>query len=251
MRLLCVSDLHYNLPQMDWTLEQAEHVDVVVVAGDLLDIAGRSPLEAQIAVASKYLLRMSRSAVVLASSGNHDLDGPGSDGEQRAGWLPALSSPRLHVDGTSVDLEDVRFTICPWWDGPSTKELVAQQLRAAAFDRPARWVWIYHSPPEGTRLCTTGRRQYPDPDLTGWIDQWRPDMVVCGHIHQAPWVDGGGWVDRLGTTWVFNGGHQPGHEPPHILVDLDAHTAQWIGAPDHELVDLSGANGTTMPGRTP
>src|SRR6202451_644539 len=153
MRLLCVSDVHYNLPQMGWTLDQAGRVDVVVLAGDLLDVVGRSPLEAQIVVVSKYLTRMARSAVVLASSGNHDLDGPGPDGEQRAGWLPAVDAPQLFVDGASVDLEDVRFTVCPWWDGPRTREIVAEQLHDAAVDRPAHWVWVYHSPPAGTRLC--------------------------------------------------------------------------------------------------
>ncbi len=243
MRLLCVSDVHYNLPQLDWTLDQAGQVDVVVLAGDLLDIAGRSPLEAQIVVVSKYLTRMARSAVVLASSGNHDLDGPGPDGEQRAGWLPAVDVPQLFVDGASVDLEDIRFTVCQWWDGPLTKEIVAEQLRAAAVDRPAHWVWIYHSPPAGSRLCTNGRREYPDPDLTAWIDQWQPDMVFCGHIHQAPWVDGGSWVDRQGPTWVFNAGHQPGHEPPHIVVDVGARTASWMGAPAQEIVDLSDTDG--------
>jgi Icc-related predicted phosphoesterase len=247
MRLLCVSDLHYNLPQMDWTLDQAGQVDVVVLAGDLLDIAGRTSLEAQIVVVSKYLTRMSRSAVVLASSGNHDLDGPGPDGEQHAGWLAAVNAPRLYVDGHSVDLEDVRFTVCPWWDGPRTKEIVAEQLRDAAVDRPAHWVWVYHSPPAGTRLCTNGLREYPDPDLTAWIDQWQPDMVFCGHIHQAPWVDGGSWVDRRGRTWVFNAGHQPGHEPPHIVVDLGARAARWTGTPEQGIVDLSHTDGAVRP----
>jgi Icc-related predicted phosphoesterase len=247
MRLLCVSDVHYNLPQMDWTLDRAGQVDVVVLAGDLLDVAGRSPVEAQILVVSKYLTRMSRSAVVLASSGNHDLDGPGPDGEQRASWLPAVDAPLLYVDGHSVDLEDIRFTVCPWWDGPRTKQIVAEQLHDAAMDCPAHWVWVYHSPPAGSRLCTNGRREYPDPDLTAWIDQWQPNMVFCGHIHQAPWVVGGSWVDKQGPTWVFNAGHQAGHEPPHILVDFGAQTAMWIGSPAQEIVDLSDSDGVVRP----
>ena len=152
---------------------------------------------------------------------------------------PWSTPPQLFVDGRSVDLEDVRFTVCPWWDGPRTREIVAEQLQDAAVDRPAHWVWVYHSPPAGSRLCTNGRREYPDPDLTAWIDQWQPEMVFCGHIHQAPWVDGGSWVDRQGPTWVFNAGHQPGHEPPHIVVDFGAQSARWIGSPAEEIVDLS------------
>jgi Icc-related predicted phosphoesterase len=143
-------------------------------------------------------------------------------------------------------VEQVRFTVCPWWDGPQTREIVDQQLRSAAVDRPARWVWVYHSPPAETRLCTTGRREYPDPDLTAWIDRWQPDIVVCGHIHQAPWAEGGGWVDRRGRTWVFNAGHQPGRQPAHIVINLAALTARWTAGPDEEVVDLSPDSGAVV-----
>jgi Icc-related predicted phosphoesterase len=243
MRLLCVSDIHYHLPQMDWLLGRAGDADVVALPGDHLQVGARTPLEAQVVVVSKYLARLSEVRPVLASSGNHDLDGPGPEGEQRAGWLRRLALSSLHVDGDSVDLAGVRFTVCPWWDGPQTKQLLDAQLRQAAIDRPSRWVWIYHSPPAGTRLCTSGTRQYPDEDLAAWIDAWQPDLVLCGHIHQAPWVPTGGWVDRLGRTWVFNAGHQTGREPSHILVDLETMTATWYGVPDYEEVDLSAGPG--------
>jgi len=238
MRLLCVTDVHFHLPQMDWLLDAATDVDVVVLPGDHLLVDGRTPLEAQVVVVSTYLERLARSAVVLAASGNHDLDGPGPDGEQRAGWLLRTGAPSLYVDGDSVDLDGVRFTICPWWDGPATRELVDAQLGAAAVDRPARWIWVYHAPPAGTRLCATGTREYPDENLTQWIDTHHPDMVLCGHIHQAPWASGGGWVDRLGSTWVFNAGHQVGPIPAHIVIDLASETAQWFGQPDFDEVDL-------------
>jgi Icc-related predicted phosphoesterase len=239
MRLLCTSDIHYRLPQLDWLLAQAADVDVVVLPGDHLQVMGSAPLAAQVVVVSKYLARLAERAVVLASSGNHDLDGPGALGEQTAGWLRRLRADALHVDGESLDVDGVRFTVCPWWDGPRTRDLVEAQLIDAAAGRPDRWVWAYHSPPAGTRLCTTGAREFPEEDLAGWIDRWRPDIVVCGHIHQAPWVDGGGWVDQLGTTWVFNAGHQPGSVPAHIVIDLDAGTAEWNAPPLRDDVDLT------------
>jgi len=238
MRVLCTSDLHYRLQQYDWLVERASDVDVVVLPGDHLQLMGAAPLAAQIVVVGKYLDRLAERAVVFAASGNHDLDGVGAEGEQVAGWLRRTRGEQLHVDGASVDIDGVRFTVCPWWDGPATRAGVEAQLEAAAIDRPARWVWVYHSPPAGTRLCTTGTREFPDDDLAGWIDRWQPDLVVCGHIHQAPWVDGGGWVDRRGTTWVFNAGHAPAPEPPHIIIDLEAWTAEWFATPDRELVDL-------------
>ena len=239
MRILLASDLHYRLPQLDWLVAKARTVEVVALPGDHLDVASPVPLEAQIVVMTRYFERLAGEALLLASSGNHDLDGPGATGEQVAGWLSRLRLPNVAVDGQSVDLDSTRFTVCPWWDGPTTRAAVDEQLAAAAADRPARWIWLYHSPPEGTGLCWTGRRSYPDSDLNAWIERHDPDLVLCGHIHQAPWADGGSWVARVGRTWVFNPGHQPGSEPAHVVIDTDDATAQWIGLPDHDEVLLA------------
>ncbi len=239
MRILVVSDLHYRLPHYDWLVGAAQDVDVVALVGDLADVVSPVPIDVQSVVLGKYLSRLAEHTVVLAASGNHDLDGPGPAGEQVAGWLQQPRGIDVHVDGASVDLSGTRFTICPWWDGPETREVVGAQLAAAARDRPERWIWLYHAPPAGTVLCRDGRREFPDHELAAWIDQHRPNIVLCGHIHQAPWVEGGSWHDRLGDTLVFNAGKQVGPVPPHITLDLDAGTADWFGVFDSESLDLA------------
>ena len=238
MRILVVSDLHYRLPHLDWLVDAAEGVDVVAVVGDLADIVNAVPFDVQLVVLRKYLGRLGDRTRVLVSSGNHDLDGPGPEGEQVASWLRAEGTDSVHVDGTSVDVGDTRFTICPWWDGPLTRQQVADQLAAAAVDRPAQWIWLYHSPPAGTVLCRDGRREFPDHDLAGWIDEYAPDLVLCGHIHQAPWVDGGSWQAKLGSTWVFNAGKQRGPVPAHITIDTTERTAEWFGVFSVETIAL-------------
>jgi Icc-related predicted phosphoesterase len=40
VRVLLVSDLHYTLKQFDWVHAVAGEYDVVVIAGDHLDVAG-------------------------------------------------------------------------------------------------------------------------------------------------------------------------------------------------------------------
>jgi Icc-related predicted phosphoesterase len=240
VRLLAVTDLHYRLPAYDWLLGAAVDADVVAISGDLLDIVSPVPHEAQALVASTYLERLAERTTVLASSGNHDLDGPGPDGEQVAGWLSRLDVPDLHTDGAGIDAGGIRWSVVPWWDGPATREQVGAQLATAAHDRPDTWVWVYHSPPAGTRLCFDGRRSFPDDALAGWIETHRPTVVLCGHIHQAPWVDGGGWYDRLGTTMVINPGKQIGAAPPHVWIDTDAGTATWTGLGETESAPLQG-----------
>ena len=142
------------------------------------------------------------------------------------------------MDGASVDIDGTRFTVCPWWDGPVTREEVGAQLAAAAEDRPARWVWLYHAPPAGTPLCFDGRRAFPDQELADWIQEHQPDVVLCGHIHQSPWAEGGSWHARLGRTWVFNAGKQIGKVPPHITLDTTEGTAHWFGVFESETVAL-------------
>jgi Icc-related predicted phosphoesterase len=236
VRILAVSDLHYRLKHWDWLVQAAGDVDVVAIAGDLADVASPVPVEVQSVVLGEYLDRIAARAVVLAASGNHDLDGPGEHGEQVAGWLRRPRGPSVVTDGASIDVDATRFTVCPWWDGPHSRDAVEAQLASAAVDRPERWVWVYHSPPAGTVLCRDGRREFPDHDLTGWIAQHEPDLVLCGHIHQAPWVDGGSWQARLGRTHVFNAGRQPGPVPPHVVIDTDTSTAEWYGVYDSETV---------------
>ena len=239
MRILSVSDLHYRLPHDDWLVTAAADADAVILAGDLADVVSPVPLDVQSVVLTAYLTTLSEKALVLAASGNHDLDGPGANGEQEAGWLRRIRHERVVVDDATRDVDGVRFTVCPWWDGPQTRDAVGAQLAAAAVDRPDLWVWVYHAPPAGTVLCRDGRREFPDHDLAGWIEEHEPDVVVCGHIHQAPWAKGGSWHARLGRTHVFNAGKQIGPVPAHITFDTDARTAHWFGVFESETVDLA------------
>ena len=153
MRILLVSDLHYTLPQLDWVVRMAPTFDLVVLAGDHLDIASPVPLNAQTVVLLRYLAMLE--STVAVASGNHDLTGPDARGEQAALWLPAARRERLGTDGDSLVIGDTLVTICPWWDGPIGREALEAQLAADAARRPARWIWIYHWPPLGSPTCWT------------------------------------------------------------------------------------------------
>jgi Icc-related predicted phosphoesterase len=85
---------------------------------------------------------------------------------------------------------------------------------------------VYHGPPAGP-LAWTGSKDFGDPELPRLIDEHRPDIVLCGHIHQAPFVEGGAWSERRGDTWIFNSGHQRGQVPAHVRLDLDRGAAAW------------------------
>jgi Icc-related predicted phosphoesterase len=231
MRLLLVSDLHYSLKQLDWVTAAAADYDLLVVAGDLLDIRSYVEPDAQILVVLEYLARMAARTTVIACSGNHDLNARNALGERSAVWLDDARGSGVHVDGSCVVDDDVMVTVCPWWDGPLTREQVDRALAADAMKLGGRlWIWAYHAPPDGSPTSWTGSRHYGDADLNAWIERHSPDVVLCGHVHQSPFAEGGGWADRVGTTWVVNSGREPGPVPTHIVIDTDTREARWMSS---------------------
>jgi Icc-related predicted phosphoesterase len=239
MRVLLVSDLHYGLPQLDWVVASASRFDTVVVAGDSLNIASPVPLDTQSVVISRYLALLDEASTVVISSGNHDLTGPDANGEQAALWLTDVRNSGITTDGGSLLVEDTLFTVCPWWDGPMGREALVAQLTADAARRPGRWIWVYHWPPLGSPTSWTGHTSYGDTELGAWIDEFGPDMVLTGHVHESPFKEDGSWVDRIGPTWVLNAGHQIGNVPARIELDLEAGRARWVSLMGEEEVDLT------------
>ena len=239
MRILVVSDLHYTLKQLDWVASVAAEYEVVVIAGDLLDIASAVDPDAQIAVVLEYLARMSDKTTVVVCSGNHDLNSLNELNERAACWLDGATPSRVFVDGTRVELDGLLISVCAYWDGPRSRELVATQL-----DEDARllgdqlWLWAYHAPPDDSPTSWTGSRHYGDEDLSAWIARHQPGVVLCGHVHQSPFVEGGNWVDEIGSTSVFNAGRQIGPVPTHIVIDTELMLARWScteGVEEHAL----------------
>ena len=232
MRFLLVSDLHYRLRQFDWLLTQAVSVDAVMIAGDLLDIRSAVALDVQAVAVTAALRDLARRTTVFTASGNHDLDGRDEEGEKVARWMRPLARDGVHVDYTSAVMGDDLVTVCPWWDGPRARAALDDCLAQTAERPRKRWIWVHHAPPDGSPLAWDGRRSWGDDVLSGWIKRYEPDLVLTGHVHQAPFVSGGGWVDRIGPTWVLNAGQQPGPVPARVEVDLDVGAAVWTSADD-------------------
>ena len=142
MRVLLVSDLHYDLRKLDWVLARA---------GDPAARPRRRRRRRRPARhrrrrcrstprspwCSSYLERLAARVPTLVCSGNHDLDHRtrvGREGHPLAGRGPRTTAS--HVDGDSFDLDGWRLTACAWWEGPETLAALEARLDAAAADRP-------------------------------------------------------------------------------------------------------------------
>ena len=227
VRYLVASDLHYSLPQLDWIHERAGDFDAVVLAGDLLDTQALVDIGAQIALVSPYLQHLADETRVVVCSGNHDLTARRTDGEKSAAWLQSVD-PRVVTDGAALRIGDDLISACAWWEGPATRaELELQLERDAAVARSGRWIWAYHSPPDRSPTSWSGHRNFGDDVLNGLIERHRPDVVLAGHVHEAPFVPDGCWFDRIGQTVVLNAGRQPGPVPAHLVLDTGTAEVTW------------------------
>ena len=118
------------------------------------------------------------------------------------------------------------------------KARIENQLRDAAAERLKRWVWVHHAPPANSPTSWGGKRFFGDVELVQWIGRYQPSMVISGLVHKSPFIPDGSWFDRLGATWVFNAGLQPGRPPVYIVLDIDDGKAFWLSAGDAQWIDL-------------
>lgn len=240
MKILIVSDLHYSLKKFDWLLSKAAAFDLVILAGDLLDVSSSVDFGAQIIVTEKYLQRFCQSTRVILCSGNHDLDTRSPEGEKIARWVQDLGQIGVISDGASERINDIFFTVCAWWDGPILRNSIEAQLERDLREKNSyRWIWIHHAPPEASQTSWTGKKHVGDKQLNEWINNYRPEIVISGHVHQSPFVNQGSWVDYFDGTWSFNAGHQYGEDPAFIALNLETNEAFWLSGMGAQLVRLN------------
>lgn len=247
MKALIVADLHYNLRQFDWLLRVAAGYDLVIVAGDLLDLAGHADLDTQIVVVTKYLARLGAVTRVAVCSGNHDTDERDEADQSIVTWLADVRNAQTHADGEHIALEGGGIiTVCPWWDGPGTRAELEAFMLAAPPPVAGPWIWVHHVPPNGTAVSWTGRHHAGDDLLLDLIERLAPDMVVSGHVHDAPFRRGGSWVDRVGTACVVNPGRQLGELPAFVVLDLPAGMVSWVSLAGTASAPLAGSEASAQ-----
>ncbi|MFL5781618.1 MAG: metallophosphoesterase family protein [Thermoleophilaceae bacterium] len=198
MRLLAFSDVHRDRRQAVRLAEMAADADVVVAAGDFASM--HRGLEELIDI----LVPIETPTVLVP--GNNETD----DALREAcrGWKAATV---LHGEGTQIG--GVEFfglgggiPTTPW---PWSFDLDEHEAAGRLADCPDGCVLVVHSPPKGH--VDGGSRSLGSEAVLRTIEERRPPLAICGHIHECA-----GEESSVGPTRVVNAG------PEGIFLDVTA-----------------------------
>jgi uncharacterized protein len=188
VKLLAFSDLHRDLGQAEKLVEMSAEADAVIGAGDFASV--HEGLEETIGA-----LATIKAPTVLVPGNNETAD---ALREATASWSAATV---LH--GEEMQIEGVKFfglgagvPITPWdWsfdlDDDSASGMLAECPEGAAL--------VLHSPPHGHCDSSGSGDHFGSKALLAAIEQKRPRLAVCGHIHES-W----GCQSQIGETPLYN-----------------------------------------------
>jgi Icc-related predicted phosphoesterase len=188
VKLLAFSDLHRDLDQAARLVEMAGEADVVIGAGDFASI--HEGLEETIAALARI-----EKPTVLVPGNNETAE---ALREAAGGWAAATV---LHGEGTTID--GVEFfglgagvPTTPWeW----SFDLEDEEATGMLAECPEGAVLVLHSPPRGHCDSAGDGGHFGSPALLRAIEEKRPRLAVCGHIHES-W----GCESQIGPTPVRN-----------------------------------------------
>lgn len=240
MRLLVVSDIHYSLRQYDWLTHASGDFDLVIIAGDVLELASDVDLDTQAAVVGRYFRKICAKVPLVVCSGNHDLL-EDHDGIRSAEWLEELGVSGLTVDCERFETDELRILSFPWLETVEDRAKAEDWLESKSdLDDPRLTIWVHHAPPRGAKTSWNGKTDFGDPTLVDWIERYAPDVVFSGHVHNAPYYEPeGSWIDKIGNTIVINGGRQTGERPSTVELEFENGTLTWCGMEGCEQRQLS------------
>ena len=174
MKLLAFSDLHRDLEQGARLVEMSAEADVVIGAGDFASV--HEGLDETIAALAGIA-----APTVLVPGNNETVDALRDATRE---WAAATV---LHGEGTSIG--GVEFyglgggiPVTPWdWSFDLDDDEATGMLAGC----PEGAVLVLHSPPKGHCDSAGNDTHFGSPALLAAIEQKRPRLAVCGHIHES------------------------------------------------------------------
>ncbi len=207
MRIVAFTDIHGSFDAVVRALEHEKEFDVIVVGGDLTTYG--SPSEARQGI--ELLRRFGKPLLVVAGN----MDPPELDTE--------FDTLGVSINARGVILGSVGFfgvSAAPLSRLQTPNEITEEEIARRA---EAGWtyvagcpvrVFVPHAPPAKTKLDRTSLGLHVGSTaVREAIELYQPELVLCGHIHEAR------GVDRIGKSEIINCG--PAGKGHYAVADVD------------------------------
>jgi Icc-related predicted phosphoesterase len=197
MKLICISDLHGNLPDLP-------SGDLIIIAGDICpDYDQFKWYNTQF---RQWALR--QNAPIIATWGNHDFLG-------ERGMPGYIDNVTMLVDDMVV-VQDRKIYGTPWsvqfgnWAFMRDERVLLEKYRNVPNGLD---VLISHTPPYGFLDKNVDGEHCGSQSLAYYTGPTDPKLLVCGHIHEARGIDG-----SVVNASIVDEHYRHVHEP--IVVEL-------------------------------
>ena len=169
LKILAISDIHGSLPLLEQIIKRhKDNVDLIVYCGDLIE--GNIDTE-------RFLETFPKEKTILIP-GNCDN-------------IEVLSKSPMNIDRKIVEIDGYKFCgvggslITPW---NSNYEWTEEEVEEVLKKFPEKCILVTHSPPKFLLDKTSTGLHVGSEKLLEFIEEKRPILVICGHIHEAKGV---------------------------------------------------------------
>jgi len=212
MVILGLSDIHGDITGLSGLAEKVGQVDLVLVSGDLTNFGGRAEAARVIGEIRRYF------PDVLAVAGNCD-EKVVEDYLRKEGL--SLHGQTRFIQG--IGFMGIGFSLpCPVYTPGELTEGQLQALLASAYQslpEKTPFLLLAHQPPFGTRLdLVRSGRHVGSQAVRTFIEEKKPVVCLCGHIHEAS------GKDELGPTLLINPG--PLRHGGFVVLEVTPSTAR-------------------------
>ena len=198
MRIIAIGDIHNRLDYPPYINSQLQAADLILKAGDITNFGDQYE-------ANQVLDRIAMlNDKILAVSGNCD----------RPGVTKILTDRDINLHAVPRIVEGIMFfgiggcNKTPFhtpqeYTDDEMKDLLKNFRKKS---ESSKQVLVTHAPPHKTKLDKIFLGLHVGSKvIREFIDDFQPDLAVCGHIHEAR------GVDRIGKTLAINPGPFPRH----------------------------------------
>lgn len=204
MRICAITDIHGRTHLSAELTRALKTVDLTVIAGDITHFGNEQDAQ-RVLDTFKNL-----SSAILAVHGNCD--------QESVNRL--LDAYNINLHGRSRTVGDTTLyglggsNTSPFNTFQESSDTqIAQVLEQFKKSNTRFHILVSHAPPVNTKVDTVMFGKHAGSTaVRTFVEQFQPDIVICGHIHEAR------GVDTIGTTVIINPGPCPKH---YALITID------------------------------